>query len=74
MVAMVGIRTWLDNEVDLADPVNMMVAGAAIVAGAGNLTIDIGWLRLPGIAWGSLLIVLGYPLLRTLRALRPERP
>jgi uracil-xanthine permease len=69
MVAMVGVRTWLDNDVDLGDPLNMMVAGAAIVAGAGNLTIDIGWLRLPGIAWGSLLIVLGYPLLRTLRSL-----
>jgi hypothetical protein len=40
------------------------------VAGAGNVIIGVSWLRLNGIAWGSLLIVLGYPLLRTLRAVR----
>jgi uracil-xanthine permease len=70
MVVMVGVRWWLDNHVNLADPVNMMVAGAAIVAGAGNLTIEVGWLRVNGIVWGSALIVLGHPLLRTLRTMR----
>jgi xanthine/uracil permease len=72
MVALIGVRVWLANKVDLGDPVNLMVAGAAIVAGAGNLTIALGWLHLSGIAWGSLLIVLGYPILRRLRALRRE--
>lgn len=70
MVAMVGVRIWLDNRVDLTDPVNLMVAGAAIAAGAGNLSIDFGWLRLTGIVWGSLLIVFGHPLLRMARARR----
>jgi xanthine/uracil permease len=69
-VVMIGVRVWLDNRVDVADPLTMMVAGAAIVAGAGNLTIDLGGLRLGGVVWGSLLIVVGYPLLRMLRALR----
>ncbi len=73
LVAMVGVRLWLDSGVDLADPVTMMVAGAAIVAGAGNLTIGIGWLKLDGVVWGSALIVLGHPLLRALRALREQR-
>lgn len=73
MVVMVGVRLWLDNDVDLGDPITMMVAGAAIVAGAGNLTIDIGWLKLNGIVWGSALIVLGHPLLRTLRTARGQR-
>ena len=70
VVVMIGVRVWLDNHVNLADPLTMMVAGAAIVAGAGNLTIDIGSMRLGGVVWGSLLIVLGHPLLRTLRNLR----
>lgn len=70
MVVMVGVRLWLDSAVDLADPLNMLVAGVAVVAGAANLTIDIGWLRVNGVVWGSLLIVIGHPLLRTLRALR----
>lgn len=70
VVVMIGVRVWLDNRVNLADPLTMMVAGAAIVAGAGNVTIDIGSMRLGGVVWGSLLIVLGHPLLRTLRNLR----
>ncbi|HEX5114609.1 MAG TPA: solute carrier family 23 protein [Pseudonocardiaceae bacterium] len=70
MVVMVGVRHWLDSDVDLADPVNLMVAGAAVVAGAANLTIHVGSLQVPGIVWGSVLIVLGYPLLRTLRTMR----
>lgn len=67
MVVLTGIRFWLDNDVDLADPLTMMVAGAAVVAGAANLTIDVGSLHVNGIVWGSLLIVLGYPFLRSLR-------
>lgn len=77
LVVMTGVRVWLDNDVNLRDPVNLMVAGAAVVAGAGDVTIDVGSLRVDGIVWGSLLIVLGHPLLRTLRALRrptPARP
>lgn len=70
VVVMIGIRVWLDNHVNLADPLTMMVAGAAIVAGAGNVTVDLGGLRLTGVVWGSLLIVVGHPLLRTLRGLR----
>jgi uracil-xanthine permease len=69
-VVMIGVRVWQDNHVDLADPLTMMVAGAAIVAGAGNVTIDVAGMRLGGIVWGSLLIVLGHPLLRTLRTMR----
>jgi uracil-xanthine permease len=70
VVVMVGVRQWLDSDVDLGDPVNLMVAGAAVVAGAANLTIRVGSLQVPGIVWGSVLIVLGYPLLRTLRTMR----
>lgn len=72
LVVMIGVRVWLDNDVNLGDPLNLMVAGAAIVAGAGNVTISVGSLQLNGVVWGSLLIVLGYPLLRTIRALRPK--
>ncbi|HEX5407480.1 MAG TPA: solute carrier family 23 protein [Pseudonocardiaceae bacterium] len=73
MVVMVGVRLWLDNDVNLADPLNLMVVGTAIVAGAGNVIVNVSWLRLNGIVVGSLLIVLGYPLLRTLRAIRQRR-
>ena len=70
LVALIGVRIWIEHRVDLTNPVNLMVAGASIVAGVGDLTIGLGPLELGGIAWGSLLIVLGYPLLRTVSALR----
>jgi uracil-xanthine permease len=70
LIALVGVRIWLDNKVDLLNPVNVMIAGAALVAGVGNLTVAIGGVALGGIAWGSLLIVVGHPLLRMLKSAR----
>ncbi|MGH3863285.1 uracil-xanthine permease family protein [Actinokineospora sp.] len=64
MIGLVGIRIWMANKVDFTDPVNQLVAAAAVVAGVGNLTIAIGELKIEGIAWGSMFIVLAYPLLR----------
>ncbi|QUH00911.1 nitrate reductase [Saccharopolyspora erythraea] len=66
MLAMVGVRIWLDARVDFADPVNVAVLGTAIIAGVGNLTLSIGALRITGVVWGSVGIVLLYPLLRRL--------
>jgi uracil-xanthine permease len=70
LIALVGVRIWLDNKVDLLNPVNVLIAGAALVAGVGNLTVAVGGVALGGIAWGSLLIVVGHPLLRMLKAAR----
>jgi uracil-xanthine permease len=69
-VAMLGVRLWQAHGVDLTDPVNLMVGGTAVAAGVGDVTIQLGELRFNGIVWGSLLIALGYPLLRTLRSMR----
>ncbi|HEY2700392.1 MAG TPA: solute carrier family 23 protein [Pseudonocardiaceae bacterium] len=70
LVAMVGIRIWLDNKVDLTDPLNLLLAGAAVAAGIGNVTLDIGPMQVGGIVWGSVVMVIGYPVLRRLRRLR----
>lgn len=70
MIAMVGVRIWLASQVDLTDPVNLLVAGTAVVAGVGDLTLAVGSTELGGIAWGSAFIVIAYPILRRLSALR----
>jgi xanthine/uracil permease len=70
LVGMIGVRVWLDNKVDLTNPVNLVVAGTAIAAGVGDLTVVVGPMRFTGIAIGSALIVLGHPILRMLRAVR----
>ena len=70
LVALVGIRIWLDNNVDLTDPLNLLLAGTAIAVGIGNVTLDIGPMQVGGIVWGSVVMVIGYPVLRRLRRLR----
>ncbi|KAA2258629.1 nitrate reductase [Solihabitans fulvus] len=70
LIALIGVRIWLDAKVDLFHPVNFMVVAAALVAGVGNLTLTVGGMQLGGIAWGSMLIVILYPVLRLLRSAR----
>jgi xanthine/uracil permease len=70
LVALVGVRIWIDNKVDLTDPLNLLIAGAAIAVGIGNVTVDIGPMQVGGIVWGSVLIVIGHPVLRRLRGRR----
>ncbi|MBB5155692.1 uracil-xanthine permease family protein [Saccharopolyspora phatthalungensis] len=66
LLALVGARIWLDARVDFADPVNLVVLGTAVIAGVGDLTLQVGELRVTGMVWGSVGIVLVYPLLRRL--------
>ncbi|TDP97247.1 uracil-xanthine permease family protein [Labedaea rhizosphaerae] len=70
MVALTGVRIWQQAGVNLTDPVNAIVVGVALLAGVGGVTITIGGATLNGIAWGSIAVVLGYPLLRRVRAMR----
>ena len=70
LVAMIGVRIWLDNKVDFTDPLNLLVTGTAVAVGVGNVSFSIGPMQVGGIVWGSVVIVIGYPVLRRLRALR----
>jgi uracil-xanthine permease len=70
MLALVGVRIWLDARVDFADPVNLAVLGTAVIAGVGDLTLSVGDLRITGLVWGSIGIVIVYPLLRNLADVR----
>ncbi|AYJ49534.1 uracil-xanthine permease family protein [Rhodococcus sp. P1Y] len=66
LIGLLGVRIWTDNKVDFTDPVNLTVVAAAIVAGIGDLTLQVGSIELGGIAWGSVGILVGYPVLRAL--------
>lgn len=63
MIGLLGVRIWIDNKVDFTHPVNLAAAAVALVAGIGNLTLSIFGVTLEGIAWGSIGILVGYPLL-----------
>lgn len=66
MIGLLGVRIWQDNNVQLTDPVNLTTASVAIIAGIGNLTLSVGSVQLEGIAWGSVGIIIAYPVLRWL--------
>jgi uracil-xanthine permease len=72
LLGMMGVRIWVQAGVDLTSPVTLMVAGAAVLAGVGDLTIPVWGIELHGVAWGSLVIVVVYPVIRRLRARRDK--
>nr|WP_198943344.1 solute carrier family 23 protein [Actinokineospora bangkokensis] len=69
MIGLVGVRIWQRDGVDFTDPVNLAVVAVAVAAGVGDLTITLGGMTIGGIAWGSIAVVAGHPLLRWLRRL-----
>lgn len=70
LIGILGVRIWMDAKVDFTDPVNLTVAAAGLVAGIGDLTLSLGSVELGGIAWGSIGILVAYPILRKLADLR----
>lgn len=66
LIGMLGVRIWQDNNVNFNNPVNLMAAAVALIAGIGNLTLSVGSVELEGIAWGSAGIIVLYPLMRAL--------
>lgn len=61
---MLGVRIWQDAKVDFNNPVNLTAAAVALIAGIGNLTLTVFGVELEGIAWGSVGIIVGYPILK----------
>jgi uracil-xanthine permease len=72
LIGMMGVRIWSLGKVDLADPLTLLIAGAAVIAGVGDLVVPIWGIELHGVAWGSVMIVVLYPVVRRLRARRKE--
>lgn len=66
LIGMLGIRIWQDNNVNFNNPVNLTTAAVALIAGIGNLSLQVGSITLEGIAWGSIGIIIGYPILKRL--------
>lgn len=68
LIGMLGIRIWQENNVNFNNPVNLTIAGIGLVAGIGNLTLSVFGVELEGIAWGSLGVIILYPILKSLYA------
>lgn len=66
LIGMLGVSIWMDNKINFNNPVNLTAAAIALVAGIGNLTLSVGSIELEGIAWGSVGIMVLYPIMRCL--------
>ena len=70
MIGLLGAKIWKENDVDFADPVNLVPTAAGLIMGIGlgtsgffEITDDF---TLGGIAMGTLIIVIGYHLARAI--------
>ena len=69
MVGLLGAKIWVQNRVDFADPVNLLPVAAGLIAGIGGVSLQFSpSFELGGIALGTLVIVVGYHVLRPFAA------
>ena len=66
LIGVIGIKIWVDNNVDFSRPVNQFTAAVALVIGIGDLTLTMGDLTFTGIALGSIAAVVVYHVMNTL--------
>jgi uracil-xanthine permease len=67
MIGLLGAKIWIENRVDFANPINLVPIGAGIILAIGPTShlitddFDLG-----GIALGTIVLLVGYHLLRWL--------
>jgi uracil-xanthine permease len=65
MIGLLGAKIWIENRVNLSDPVNLLPTGAGIICAIGPVAFPItSTFALSGIALGTIVLLLGYHLLR----------
>ncbi|MDQ0736725.1 uracil-xanthine permease family protein [Arthrobacter agilis] len=53
MIGILGVRIWVQNQVNFSNPINLSTAGVALVIGIADFTWSIGDLTFAGIALGT---------------------
>lgn len=70
LIGVLGARIWLQNKVDLSDPVNLTTAAVALVVGIGNYTWTAGDATFGGIALGTGAALVAYHGMRAVSRVR----
>ena len=66
MIGLLGARIWVENKVDFSRPEVLVPLAAGIVIGIGDVALSAGGGSLSGIALGSIVVIVGYHVLRRL--------
>jgi NCS2 family nucleobase:cation symporter-2 len=70
LIGIVGIKIWIDNNVDFALPVNQLTAGIALVIGIADPAITVGDMVLNGIALGTVAALLVFHVMSAIERAR----
>jgi len=70
LIAIIGVKIWIDNGVDFSRPVNQFTAAIALVVGAADYTVTLGQLTFSGIALGTVAAIVVYHVMTRLQRLR----
>jgi uracil-xanthine permease len=67
MIGLLGAKIWIENQVDFGNPINLVPIGAGIILAIGPVSHQVtNDFNLGGIALGTIVLLAGYHLLRTL--------
>ncbi|WP_099332476.1 uracil-xanthine permease family protein [Actinomyces minihominis] len=64
MIGLLGVRIWVQNQVDFSNPVNLNTAAVALIVGIANFTWAPGGMVFEGIALGSISAIVVYHVMR----------
>jgi putative pyrimidine permease RutG len=63
LIAAMAGRIWVENKVDFTDPKNLLTAGIAVTAAAGDLTLKFGAFTIGGIGTATFGAIILYQIL-----------
>ncbi len=65
MIGLVGAKIWVENGVDFGNPVNLVGLSAGLIAGIGDVTLEVtDDFQLGGIALGTILVIVFFHMVR----------
>jgi len=70
MIALIGVKIWIDHKVDFSKPINQFPAAIALIIGIADFSLQIGEVTFNGIALGTIAAILVYHLMAAVGKMR----
>ena len=70
MIGILGARIWIENKVDFANPINLLIAASSLIIGIADYSWTKGDYTFTGIVNATLVAVIGYRVLTAISNMR----
>ena len=74
MIGLLGVRIWVENRVDFANPINLNTAAVSLIVAIANFTWTPAGLEFAGIALGTASAIVIYQLMTLIARWRGTAP